>query len=406
MIAEELQFLSADALKGRENGSAEMYESALWIAQKFKEIGLESPDIAENYLQEISLLQVQNQARSLILNNFSIPEDNFFVLGQFESLTLDAFGKTKLFVIGENDDMMAVFSQIQTVDSSYAVLIHPSQRNRFERLKRYFTSQNLELEDENNSFSLWVLTEENGVESIFLNARNKIKRNSIYNVIGELPSVKSQDRKWIFSAHYDHIGVLPSVGGDSIANGANDDASGVVAVIELARKFAQGEKVDKTLLFVAFAGEELGLYGSKYLASTIDLNEIEAMLSFELIGIPNEDLGPKSAYITGYDLSYLPDQLMKNSLQSDFMFFPDPYPNLQLFRRSDNISFATYGIPAHSISTYSEEDSSYHTVNDEFENMDIEHIENFINALYQASLPMLDLNYSPGIIDFKTKNDR
>jgi hypothetical protein len=130
------------------------------------------------------------------------------------------------------------------------------------------------------------------------------------------------------------------------------------------------------------------------------------MLSFELIGIPNEDLGPQSAYITGYDLSYLPDQLVKNSLQSDFMFFPDPYPNLQLFRRSDNISFANYGIPAHSISSYIEDDPSYHSVNDEFENMDIEHIEALIHAVYQATLPMLDLNYSPGIIDFKTKNDR
>jgi len=406
ILYSELKLLSSDQLKGRENGSQEIYETALWIAKKFNEIGLIAPDYTQNYLQEISLIKSKKLTQNLILNGFPIPDDRFFVLGQFEKFNLFEPGDTKVFIVGEKDDMMRIFSEIQNFENSYIVLIHPSQQNRFERLKRYFTSPNLELENENNYFSLWVLTDESSIESISLNVRNKIERKSIYNVIGELPSEKSNDRKWIFSAHYDHIGVINPIDGDSIANGANDDATGVAAVIELARKFSSGEKVDKSILFVAFAGEELGLFGSRYLSTTLDLSTIEAMLSFEMIGIPNEDLGPQSAYITGYDLSYLPKQLALNSMESGFMIFPDPYPNLNLFKRSDNASFAAYGIAAHSISSYKENDENYHTVNDEFENLDIEHIEELIEAVYISCLPLLKLEYSPGIIDYKTKNDR
>ncbi len=403
ILSSELKLLSSDQLKGRENGSPEIYETALWIAKKFNEIGLIAPDYTENYLQEISLIKSKKLSQNLIINNLSIPDDHFFVLGQFEKFNLIELGDAKVFIIGENDDMMKIFAEIQNFENSYIVLIHPSQQNRFERLKRYFTTPNLELENENNYYSLWILTEESSIESISLNVRNKIDRKSIYNVIGELPSEISKDRKWIFSAHYDHVGIIASIDGDSIANGANDDATGVEAVLELARKFSSGEKVDKSILFVAFAGEELGLFGSRYLSTTLDLSTIEAMLSFEMIGVPNEDLGPQSAFITGYDLSYLPKQLALNSMETGFMIFPDPYPKLNLFRRSDNASFAAYGIAAHSISSYNENDENYHTVNDEFENLDIEHIEELIEAVYISCLPLLQLDFSPGIIDYKTK---
>lgn len=401
-----LEFLTSDEMKGRENGSPELLEAAEWIAEKFKDAGLVSPSYADNYLQIINLVESETQYQNLILNNLSVVDNNYFILGQFEKIQITNSDSLKLFVVGEDEDMMLVFSQIQEYDKSYAIFVHPAHKKRFERLKRYFTNSQKELEKDLSYYSLWVMTEDDEINNLQLNVIKKRKITSIYNVIGELPSDSSSDRKWLYSAHYDHIGIISKVNGDSIANGANDDASGVAAVIELSKKFAQGEKPEKTILFIAFAGEELGLFGSKYLSSKLDLSEIEAMINIEIIGYPNEVFGPQSAYISGYELSYLPDQMASNTDQEEFMFFPDPYPELSLFTRSDNAPFAAHGIPAHTVSTYTDTDSTYHTVHDEFEALEIEHIMEVIEAIYNASIPMLKLDYSPGVIDYKTKNDR
>ena len=405
-LEENIIFLSSDDQRGRENGSEEATICAEYIASQFEKIGLLSPDFADNYLQRITLIATKNSYKKLVLNEQSIDSESFFTLGQFEKLSVTSASDFQSVFIGENDDFTAAFMQINELKSSYAVFIHPVHKKRFARMERYFTKESAELERDNESFSLWVLTDIQSLSSIQLISRNEITKTEIINVIGALPAKEGDDRKWIFSAHYDHIGILDPVMGDSIANGANDDASGVVAVLDLAKKFKNGISPPKTIYFVAFAGEELGLYGSSYLAQHLNLDSIEAMLSFEMIGKPNEDLGPQSFYISGYELSYLPGDMAKNVEGSDFMIFPDPYPHLSLFKRSDNAPFAAYGIPAHSISTYSDNDVDYHKVSDEVETLDLDHIEQVIDEVYKAVLPLLNLDYSPGVIDFKTKTIR
>jgi hypothetical protein len=405
-LEKNLTYLSSDELKGRENGTQEATECAFWIAEQFKEIGLTSPSFTDNYLQKVNLLTVRNVFKKLNLNDVSISDSAFFTLGQFEKISINSELDFNLFLIGENDDLTSAFAQIKEYNSSYAVFIHPAHQKRFERLKRYFTKENLELDRGDDSFSLWLLSDVESIENIQLISRNEIDRLNIYNVIGVLPAPGGLDRKWIFSAHYDHIGIINEVNGDSIANGADDDASGVATVIELARKFKNGPQPEKAIYFVAFAGEELGLFGSKYLANTLNSDSIEALLNFEMVGKVNMDLGPESVYISGFDLTYLPQDMANNINDDNFMIFPDPYPHLNLFTRSDNAPFAAYGIAAHSVSSYSETDHTYHQVNDELELIDVEHMEKLINEIYNATLPLLNLTYDPGLIDFKTKNDR
>lgn len=405
-LKENIEYLSSDAMRGRENGSPELVECAFWIANQFREIGLESPGFCEDYLQRIELLSVRNSYKSLKLNDTKVNDEDFFTLGQFDRINVTSPSDFKLFIIGEEDDINTAFFEIKNFTTSYAVLVHPIHKRRFERFKRYFTKNGLQLENKNKEYSFWVLSSENKVDNIQLVSRNDVERTVIYNVIGVLPSKSGDDRKWIYSAHYDHIGIKTAVDGDSIANGADDDASGVAAVIELAKRFSAEKPLDKTLCFVAFAGEELGLFGSKFLARETNLDSIEAMISFELIGKPNIDLGPESAFVSGFDLSYLPKDMSENIDPNKFMLFPDPYPNLNLFKRSDNYPFASYGIPAHSVSSYSESDKSYHSVNDEIELLDIEHIQGVIDAIFEATLPLLNFDYDPGVIDYKTKNDR
>ena len=138
----------------------------------------------------------------------------------------------------------------------------------------------------------------------------------------------------------------------------------------------------------------------------METEPIEGMVNIEMIGLANVDLGSASAFISGYELSLWPDKMAQSVPQDEFMFFPDPYPDLQLFMRSDNASFAKFGIAAHSISTYSESDQTYHQVNDEIDHIEFGNMKTVINAIYQGSIPLLQNNYDPGKINYQIKSDR
>jgi len=285
------------------------------------------------------------------------------------------------------------------------VLINPIHKHRFERLKNYLTRPSYNLGLSPDKFSVWVLSEAESVDDLNLNAINRIDEIKGYNVIGVLPVGVDTGNTWMFGAHYDHIGIQPASNNDSIANGANDDASGTVAIIELARIFSREKTSEKTLWFVAFSAEEMGLFGSESLTKLIDPMRIEGMINIEMIGLVNVDLGSASAFISGYEFSLWPEKMAQSVPQNEFMFFPDPYPELQLFMRSDNASFAKYGIAAHTLSTYSESDQTYHQVTDEIENIDFENMKLVIDAIYQGALPLLQRNYHPGKINYQKKSD-
>ncbi len=141
----------------------------------------------------------------------------------------------------------------------------------------------------------------------------------------------------LFSAHYDHIGYQPNraVAGDSIGNGANDNASGTTAVISLARYFKKLGTPERTLLFVAFTAEEMGGLGSRHFSQQLDPAAIVAMFNVEMIGKPARE-GPNTAWITGFDRSDFGQILQKAVEGTKYEFYPDPYPSQNLFFRSDN----------------------------------------------------------------------
>ncbi len=405
-IRTDLEYLASDELKGRKTGSPEALESAKYIARQFEDIGLLSPSIAKNYLHEFTLVKSENTIRNLTLNDLDISPVDFLVLFSSKMVKVSDPDKFQLIIIGENDDFMEKFSEVNGLDQSFMVIVHPIHKNRFLRLKNYLTRPRFSLGSKSDKFSVWVLSGEESIDNINLYAVNKIEEVKGYNVIGVLPADEATSRIWMYSAHYDHLGYLPVVNGDSIANGADDDASGTVAVIELARIFAKEKTSDKSLWFVAFDAEELGLFGSQALAEKLRSENLEGVINIEMIGKPNDDIGYTSAYISGYDLSYWPDKMAQSIPLEEFMFFPDPYPQMNLFMRSDNASFVKYGIAAHSISTYSENDETYHQVNDEIDNIDFVNMKTVIDAIYQASIPLLQFDYDPGKIDYQTKTDR
>lgn len=221
-----------------------------------------------------------------------------------------------------------------------------------------------------------------------------VKRKSANNVIGILPGKSKPDEFVIFSAHYDHIGVAKN-GKDKIYNGANDDASGTTAVIALAKYFKELNQNERTIIFVAFTGEEVGGFGSKYFSENMDANKVIAMFNIEMIGTESK-WGKNSAYITGFEKSDFGAILQKNLISSNFTFNPDPYPSQQLFYRSDNARLAALGVPAHTISTSKMDvEPNYHKLSDEVSTLDLDNMTEIIKSIALSSQTIVNGEDTP-----------
>ncbi|CAM3987107.1 M20/M25/M40 family metallo-hydrolase [Psychrobacter arenosus] len=218
------------------------------------------------------------------------------------------------------------------------------------------------------------------------------------NVIGFIAGKSRPDELVVFSAHYDHLGVEDSAedtGKNKIYNGANDDASGVTALIQLAKYYQQRNDNERSIVFVAFSGEEAGGFGSQAFASSIDPDQVVAMFNIEMIGTPSK-WGNDSAYITGYDKSDFGAILQKNLQGSNFKFHPDPYLDKDLFYRSDNATLAAQGVPAHTISTSKmDNEPYYHTVDDEIATLDIANMNAIIKAIALSATSIVNGDSTP-----------
>jgi Zn-dependent M28 family amino/carboxypeptidase len=215
-----------------------------------------------------------------------------------------------------------------------------------------------------------------------------------YNVMGALQGDSLKDEIVIISAHYDHIGLEPGNNKDSVYNGANDDASGVAAVLFLAAELKK-IKLQRTVVFIAFSGEEIGLSGSEYLVSTLDVKKIIAVFNFEMLGRGN------SAFLTGSRFGtvqeILNNQLFTQNpaLYGKRFFKNEPYQNQSLFSRSDNYSFALKGIPAHTIMVTPDYDQHYHKLTDEAETLDYELMAKIATASLTAIEPVINGRLTP-----------
>lgn len=202
----------------------------------------------------------------------------------------------------------------------------------------------------------------------------------LFNIIGFIEGTTLKEEFVIISAHYDHLGQKTEGDGDLIYNGANDNATGVTAMIMLAEHF-KSKKNSRSILFVAFTAEEMGLIGSNYFGKTISSESIIAGINIEMIG-KESPFGPKTAWLTGFDRSSFGKIIQKNLSDSEFKLYPDPYKSFRLFFRSDNASLARLGVPAHTFSTSPmDKDLDYHQVTDQASTLNITTISQTIKAI-------------------------
>ncbi len=214
-----------------------------------------------------------------------------------------------------------------------------------------------------------------------------------YNLIGlvEGSDPKLKEEYIIIGAHYDHVGQMKAINDDSIANGANDNASGTIAVLELAKFFAQSQP-KRSMLFTLFSAEEMGLVGAGKLAKRLKNEKIDlyTMFNIEMIGVPMAEKSYK-AYVTGYDMTNLAEVFNKYSGKKVLGLLPEA-KMYSLFKRSDNYAFyKEFNIPAQTISTFDFKNYAYyHHVDDEFQNLDVSHMTELIKSIIPGTAKMAD----------------
>ena len=209
------------------------------------------------------------------------------------------------------------------------------------------------------------------------------------NAIGWLPGTDPRAGVLLVTAHHDHLGLRPD---GTVMFGANDDASGTTAVIELARALSSGKRMKRGILFVTYGSEEIGGFGSTYFGAhpPVPLTDIVANLEIEMIGAQDPKLPAGYMMMTGFERSTMGETLKAHGA----LVTADPYPEQHFFERSDNYSLAVRGVVAHTVSGWATT-PTYHQPTDTLESLDIGFMTRAIQSLVAPLRSLADSDARP-----------
>ena len=395
-VKEIINTLASDDMQGRKSGTKHARKAANFIANKFKKIGLKTFQDDTDYLQSFDLQTSKSNSIQLKLNNKDYSDKRVFFYSNQKKTQFTNLDQLQIKHIENEDDFNLTAQGFQQLPSPTLYLVSPSLKENFQYISKYISSTQYSFENNNEvRFVAWVLDDISDLSTLNIQSQTTISSLQLSNVIGVLPGKSKADEYVVYSAHYDHIGVIEKNGADSIANGADDDASGVAAVISLAQYFKEQNNNERSIIFVCFTGEEMGLIGSSYFSKKISPQQIVAGINIEMIGKVSK-FGKNEAFLTGYERSDLGDLLNKSLSKTTYKIHPDPYTKYRLFYRSDNASMAKQGIPAHTISTSQiDNDKHYHAVSDEIETLNIKNIVSIIDLIAQSSQSLIRGEQTP-----------
>ena len=389
--------LAADEMLGRRAGTPGSDMAALFIASEFKKAGLQ-PVNGNSYLQEFSMIRPRFiQVKGEMDDRELDPKDIIVITSEPDLKINEKSGYSFEYIrAGENFGQKA--QSVLRSNGNYVVFVDTSFSRNFPRLTNL--KRQLFKKPSSVAFVLGMYQP----REFNIKAEHTIEEVKFTNVVGILPGKSKKEEQVIFSAHYDHIGTGKPVDGDSIYNGANDDAAGTTAVIMLANYYAQKKDNERTLVFAAFTAEEIGGFGSQYFSQQFDPRHVVAMFNIEMIGTESK-WGKNSAFITGFDKTDMGKILQKNLQGSAFSFQPDPYPDQNLFYRSDNATLARLGVPAHTISTSKmDSEPNYHKVSDEVETLDLSNMTEIIKAIAVSASSIINGKDTPSRVKPESLN--
>ena len=244
--------------------------------------------------------------------------------------------------------------------------------------------------------------EENKIKPFYPEYRDSLQTKEVwsYNLVGQIGDFDFEKPTILIGAHLDHIGINEENQEDPIFNGANDNASGSTAVLQIA-KFLATKNWNQNILVALFADEEKGLQGAAHLAERLKQEGVNLsyMVNFEMLGA-TLTTGENQVYMTGYNISNMPQKM--NAYAPEFVQFLPEAKQYNLFKRSDNYSFyKIYNIPAQTLSTFDFKNYDYyHKAGDEAEQLDVTNMNQVITTSAYVLAKMFEEKVS---INLKSK---
>lgn len=435
-----ITFLAHDALKGRDTPSPGLEMAATYIADEFKRLGLQPAGDSGTYIQRFPYqsVRLRSSDASLELRGNGTPKslklgEEWFVLpaegrdttsgsvvyvgnaGAPRPLPEAARGQiaafyvpgTKLDAEWQQGVVSVLGPAIQGGAKGVLIVLDPGftaenvgnlQANlggqvlpvplvgvRYDVMKQFMASAGADLDALRNAPP--AAPAANPALAVAFKAAVTDSSARVPNVVAMLPGSDPtlKDEYVILTAHFDHVGVgQPDAAGDSIFNGADDDASGTSAILEVAEAFATApQKPKRSLIFLLVSGEEKGLLGSRYYAENMKLppEKVVTNINIDMIGRNN----PDSVVAIGQDYSDLgpivQEVARRNASQLKLTVAPDLWPEEMLFFRSDHFSFAIKDIPAIFFTTGLHDD--YHKQSDEVDTIDTNKSARIASLVYE-----------------------
>jgi aminopeptidase YwaD len=440
-VRAEMESLADDAMLGRGSGTENELRAGEYIARQFKKFGVEpAGDNGANgkpgYLQTVPLTK-QEFAAAPVLSVGNPGEAGFWsgthgkeiavlraggakISGPLQKLRAGDAVKPGAIVyihLGEGKSDLPVRQQMREPINQGAAAVIVADT---EQIRKRFIGASKELPELPTKIgngvpgfrgepTMVILDSEatkhfdQATEGSTVQLAGELKKSEpakTWNVVGVIKGVDpnlSQEAV-LLTAHMDHLGVDPKLKGDQIYNGADDDASGVTAVLEMARALGKGPRPKRTIYFVTFGSEEKGGFGAQYFLQNppVPLSKMAANLEFEMIGRPDVAVEAQTLWLTGYDRTNLGPELAKHGAR----LVADPHPTEQFFMRSDNYALALKGVVAQTVSSYGLH-HDYHQVSDDIAHIDFAHMTRAINSMVEPVIWLVNSNFAPQWIEGK-----
>ena len=428
-VRAHMDFLASDALRGRGSATADELIAATYAASQLRAYGIAPAGDHGSYIQRVLLQQTKLTAPPQLtftqpgagepaiwtygreFTVLSLSKTHFY--GPLLVINLDqdvpqASGCVILIRGGDKRKQRAKALALASAGAVAAILTaSPERAARFQQNAGQLPElpANLEGQDASDleaSLNLLEVSPDAAKtlaalpENAILNftASSTSERRYTWNAVGILQgSDRSLQRMAVLlSAHLDHLGIGAAVNGDDIYNGADDDASGVTAVLELARLLGSGPKPKRTVILALFGSEETGRFGSRYFLRNppLPLKQIVINLEFEMLGRPDPAVPPDTVWLTGWERSNLGPVLAEHGAH----LVGDPHPEQNFFARSDNYALAKQGVVAQTISSYGLH-RDYHQPSDDLAHIDFEHLDAAIGSLLRPVQWLVNSSFTP-----------
>lgn len=424
-IRAEEEFLASDALHGRGSGTEDEHIAAVYLGSELRRYGIAPAGDNGSYVQTVTI-STRPVTRPPRLTVGARGQEKEFIHGQ--QIVVRGVGQDHVVAPlhkltsakGKLEKGEAVFippsictgqsclrSVTSLANAGAALLLIPidnRMREQWERIGSRLPAPVVELGAAasgaasnttivflNDEASKAIAASPDNTEINLFAELGPAQTAHTWNTIGVLRG-EDEQHVVLLTAHLDHLGVGQPVNGDSIYNGADDDASGCTAVLELAHALGAGPKPKRTALFVMFGSEEKGGSGAQYWLDhpTVPLPEIVANLEFEMIGRADPAVKPGELWLTGWERSNLGPELAKHGAR----LVPDPHPEQNFFARSDNIAVARRAVVAQTVSSFGLH-PDYHRPSDDIQHLDFKHMEEAIGSMIEPVKWLVNSDFTP-----------